>query len=222
MTSQGEAKACRAEARWLVWFQFPISHPSASFVVSSGGWYVPLLVTPPLAYRAGAGTQCVVTAAAYQRIISGATLNPVIIRAAHHHVIAATGPTQPAPPYPEPDTPSTRPSPSASHYLPASYRPLFSYNDICIKPTTAFSAMFKRQQTTIELVKKALVVYQAIPVKFYEYPLEQALELSARLGIYAYDAYLVQCALQTNPPLLTLDRRLRIAAETIGVRTLEI
>ncbi len=86
----------------------------------------------------------------------------------------------------------------------------------------AFSAMFKRQQTTIELAKKALVVYLAIPVKFYEYPLEQALELSARLGIYAYDAYLVQCALQTNSPLLTLDRRLRIAAETIGVRTLEI
>ena len=86
----------------------------------------------------------------------------------------------------------------------------------------AFSAMFKRRQTTVELAKKALAVYQTIPVKFLEYPLEQALELSARLGIYAYDAYLVQCAMQTNSPLLTLDRGLRVAAEKIGVQTLEI
>ena len=86
----------------------------------------------------------------------------------------------------------------------------------------AFSAMFKKRQTTVELAKKALAVYQAIPVKYFEYPLEQALELSARLGIYAYDAYLVQCAMQTNSPLLTLDRRLRVAAEKTGVQTLEI
>ena len=86
----------------------------------------------------------------------------------------------------------------------------------------AFSAMFKRRQTTVELAKKALAIYQAIPVKYFEYPLEQALELSARLGIYAYDAYLVQCAIQTNSPLLTLDRRLRAAAEKMSVQTLEI
>ena len=86
----------------------------------------------------------------------------------------------------------------------------------------AFSAMFKKQQTTIELAKKALAIYQAIPVKFFEYPLEQALELSVRLRIYAYDAYLIQCAMETNSPLLTLDRRLRVAAEKTGVQTLEI
>lgn len=86
----------------------------------------------------------------------------------------------------------------------------------------AFSAMFKRQQTTIELAKKALAVYQTIPVKYFEYPLEQALELSARLSIYAYDAYLVQCAMQTNSPLLTLDRGLRVAAEKMSVQTLEV
>ena len=86
----------------------------------------------------------------------------------------------------------------------------------------AFSAMFKRRQTTVELAKKALAIYQAIPVKYFEYPLEQALELSARLGIYAYDAYLVQCAMQTNSPLLTLDRRLCVAAEKMAVQTLEI
>lgn len=86
----------------------------------------------------------------------------------------------------------------------------------------AFSAMFKKRQTTVELAKKALAIYQAIPVKYFQYPLEQTLELSARLGIYAYDAYLVQCAMQTNSPLLTLDRRLRAAAEKMSVHTLEV
>lgn len=82
--------------------------------------------------------------------------------------------------------------------------------------------MFKKRQTTVELAKKALAIYQGIPVKYFQYPLEQAVELSARLGIYAYDAYLVQCAMQTNSPLLTLDRRLRAAAEKMGVQTLEV
>ena len=86
----------------------------------------------------------------------------------------------------------------------------------------AFSAMFKRRQTTVELAKQALAIYRSIPVKYFEYPLEQALDLSARLGIYAYDAYLVQCAMQTNSPLLTLDRKLRAAAEKMSVQTLEI
>ena len=86
----------------------------------------------------------------------------------------------------------------------------------------AFSAMFKKQQTTIEFAKKALAIYQAIPIKYLEYPLEQAVELAARLGMYAYDAYLVQCAMQTNSPLLTLDRRLWVAAKKIGIQTLEI
>ena len=85
----------------------------------------------------------------------------------------------------------------------------------------AFSAMFKRRQSTLDLARKALAVYQAIPVKYLDHPLDQALELSARLGIYAYDAYLVQCAMQTSSPLLTLDRRLRAAAEKMNVQTLE-
>ncbi len=74
----------------------------------------------------------------------------------------------------------------------------------------------------VELAKKAMAIYRTIPVRYFEYPLEQAVELSARLGIYAYDAYLIQCAMQMNSPLLTLDRRLQATAEKIGVKTLEV
>ena len=86
----------------------------------------------------------------------------------------------------------------------------------------AFSAMFKRQKLDIELAKRALKAYQEIPVKFIEVPLEQALELSHSQKIYAYDAYLIQCAQQTSTPLLTIDRGLKVVAKNIGIHVLEV
>jgi hypothetical protein len=41
-------------------------------------------------------------------------------------------------------------------------------------------------------------VYQQIPIKFIEVNLYQTTELVEQLKIYAYDAYLIQCALQTH------------------------
>lgn len=86
----------------------------------------------------------------------------------------------------------------------------------------AFSAMFKRQKTSIELAKLALKAYQEISLKFIEVPLEQTLELSSRLKLYAYDAYVIQCAQQTSTPLLTLDGSLKSVAKTIGIQVFEV
>ena len=86
----------------------------------------------------------------------------------------------------------------------------------------AFSAIFKRRQSTVELAKQALNVYRKIPVKFIDVPLEKALELSYAQNIYAYDAYLIQCAQQTSTSLLTLDNGLKRAAEKAGVQILEV
>ncbi|MEE9336927.1 MAG: type II toxin-antitoxin system VapC family toxin [Methylococcaceae bacterium] len=86
----------------------------------------------------------------------------------------------------------------------------------------AFSAMFKRQKIDVEVAKLALKAYQEIPVKFIEVPLEQALELSYSQKIYAYDAYLIQCAQQTSTSLLTLDKGLKTVAKNIGIQVLEV
>ena len=86
----------------------------------------------------------------------------------------------------------------------------------------AFSAMFKRQKINLELAKLALKAYQEIPVKFIDVPLEQSLELSYSQEIYAYDAYLIQCALQTSTSLLTLDKRLKTVAKNIGIHVIEV
>ncbi len=86
----------------------------------------------------------------------------------------------------------------------------------------AFSAMFKRRSSSIELAKLALAAYREIPIKFIDVALEQTLEISHALNIYAYDAYLIQCAQQTSTPLLTLDKGLKVAAEKMGIHILEV
>ncbi|MCU7850210.1 MAG: type II toxin-antitoxin system VapC family toxin [Candidatus Thiodiazotropha sp. (ex Lucinoma kastoroae)] len=86
----------------------------------------------------------------------------------------------------------------------------------------AFSAMFKRGSTTVENAKAAIAAYQDIPIRFIDVSLEKALELSSRLNIYAYDAYLVQCSLQTSTALLTLDRGLMLAASKASVECMEV
>lgn len=86
----------------------------------------------------------------------------------------------------------------------------------------AFSSMFKSQRLDIRLAQQALTVYRGIPIKFVDVPLEATLEISKSQNIYAYDAYLIQCAQQTSTSLLTLDNGLRSVAQQVGVHVLEV
>ena len=52
--------------------------------------------------------------------------------------------------------------------------------------------------------------------------LKKTIEVSHAQNIYAYDAYLIQCAQQTSTSLLTLDNQLKITAEKMGVNILEL
>ena len=86
----------------------------------------------------------------------------------------------------------------------------------------AFSAMFRRGRITIEQAKRAVQSYERMTLRFVDVELVQSLELSQRLNVYAYDAYVLACALNSRAPLLTLDRRMAAAASSVGVRTLEV
>lgn len=61
----------------------------------------------------------------------------------------------------------------------------------------AVSAMFKRKRATLEQGLALVAQYRRIPIQLMDVSLEDSLELAARLGIYAYDAYVIQCARQT-------------------------
>ncbi len=86
----------------------------------------------------------------------------------------------------------------------------------------AFSAMLKRYRITVEQARRAIEVYKSIPVRLIDVDLGHAVELAARLKIYAYDAYLLAAAQRTGAPLLTLDYGLRLAATSAGVDVLEV
>lgn len=86
----------------------------------------------------------------------------------------------------------------------------------------AFSAMFKRNRITLHQATAALAAYNRIPIRFYDVSLSTALDLAHRLKVYAYDAYIIACALKHNSPIVSLDNRLLDAAHMAGVETVEV
>ena len=99
---------------------------------------------------------------------------------------------------------------------------LFAPTSVHWEIGNAFSALFKRNQISIAQAKLALSAYREIPIKLIDVPLDQAIEISNALKIYAYDAYLIQCAQQTSTSLLTLDKGLSTAANKLGIHLLEL
>ena len=67
----------------------------------------------------------------------------------------------------------------------------------------------------------ALRIAQGIPVHLVPVDVAEALQVAFRLGLYAYDAYYLQCARETGFPLLTLDARMGRAARILGLSVVE-
>lgn len=64
--------------------------------------------------------------------------------------------------------------------------------------------------------------YLQIPIKLVDVDLKQSLALVQQFRIYAYDAYLLVCAMNLGTPLLSLDEPLKAAAQTLGIEVLEV
>jgi predicted nucleic acid-binding protein len=86
----------------------------------------------------------------------------------------------------------------------------------------ALSAMFKRRAIGLDEGLKLLQSYAAIPIRLTDLALKQAVELAARLNIYAYDAYVIACAVNQRAPILTLDSGLRARARELNLDVLEV
>ena len=82
--------------------------------------------------------------------------------------------------------------------------------------------MFKRRRITLRAAQRALSSYQQIPIRFSDVELERTLEVAHDLGLYAYDAYVLVCALQHRCPVLSLDQGLVAAATDAGIKVMEI
>jgi predicted nucleic acid-binding protein len=86
----------------------------------------------------------------------------------------------------------------------------------------AFTAMFKQDRLTLEEAEKGLSIFKSIPLRYVETDFFNAVKLSKEINIYAYDAYFLDCAIKYKSPLLTLDKKLKEAANYVAVQTLEV
>ena len=86
----------------------------------------------------------------------------------------------------------------------------------------AFSAMFKQDRLSLDEAQKGLSIFQSIPLRYVEPDFFNSLRLSKKINMYAHDAYFLDCAIRYKSPLLTLDRKLKAAAQIINIETLEV
>lgn len=85
----------------------------------------------------------------------------------------------------------------------------------------ALSSLARRKMITESQLADAWDAAAAVPVEFAPVDVRAALLLAAHFGIYAYDAYFLQCAQDTKCPLLTLDRGLKRVAKELNIKLVE-
>jgi predicted nucleic acid-binding protein len=86
----------------------------------------------------------------------------------------------------------------------------------------ALSAMFKRKVIGLEDALRVLDGYAAIPIRLVDPSLQQAVQLSRELNVYAYDAYVIACAINQRAPILSLDGVLNERARCLKLDVLEV
>jgi len=86
----------------------------------------------------------------------------------------------------------------------------------------AFSAMFRRNRLTLDEAMKGLDIFDSIPLRFIKTDFVNALKISKQANMYAYDTYFLDCAIRHKAPLLTLDRKLKTAAQNLNIETMEV
>ena len=86
----------------------------------------------------------------------------------------------------------------------------------------ALSSMLKRGRITLVQAESVLKNYEKIPIRFIEVSLAESIQIAAEGKTYAYDAYLIACALDQKRRLISLDRALLEAAKASGVQIAEV
>jgi predicted nucleic acid-binding protein len=86
----------------------------------------------------------------------------------------------------------------------------------------AISAMFKRRAIELDDALRMVGAYAGIPIRLIDTTLLQAVEFSHKLNIYAYDAYVIGCAINQRAPILSLDNLLKERAKSLNIEVIEV
>ena len=85
----------------------------------------------------------------------------------------------------------------------------------------ALSSLARREILSERQLAVAWDAAAAIPVELASVDTRAALLLAGHFRIYAYDAYFLQCSVETKCPLLTLDRDMKRVAKHLDITLVE-
>jgi predicted nucleic acid-binding protein len=70
-------------------------------------------------------------------------------------------------------------------------------------------------------VLRAFNISQKIAVRLVPVRVHDAMKMTIRFNIYAYDAYYLQCCIENRLSLISLDDRMCDVARSLGIRVVE-
>lgn len=86
----------------------------------------------------------------------------------------------------------------------------------------AATAGVKRRRLTPERARQLITDFQQVTIRELAIDILRAAELGLELGIYAYDAYILETARSSGFPLLGLDGPIRRNARKLGLALVEL
>jgi predicted nucleic acid-binding protein len=86
----------------------------------------------------------------------------------------------------------------------------------------AATAGVKRRRLTPERARKLITDFEQVTIRELAVDLRRAVDLGLELGIYAYDAYILEAARSSGFALLALDGPLRRNAKRLGLSLVEL
>lgn len=86
----------------------------------------------------------------------------------------------------------------------------------------ALTEMIRRNRISSKNAQQVIRKFAQIPIRRTAIRLAKALDLVAEFNLYAYDAYILDCARQYHTPLLSLDLKMIALAQELHITTLEV
>jgi predicted nucleic acid-binding protein len=86
----------------------------------------------------------------------------------------------------------------------------------------AATAGVKRRRLTPERARQLMADFESVTIREIAIDIKGAVDLGLKLGIYAYDAYILEAARTSEFPLLALDGPIRRNAKKLGLSLLEL
>jgi predicted nucleic acid-binding protein len=86
----------------------------------------------------------------------------------------------------------------------------------------AATAGVKRRRLTRERARQLVTDFEQVTIRELTIDFDRAVDLGLELGIYAYDAYILEAARSSGFPLLALDGPIRKNAKKLGLPLVEL